>query len=447
MKKKLLIICILFLLCSCIPTPVDIAVVGKDANKKENLNQNENECLSEQTLLDKSMYEECVPINKGLLKEIVFETSIINGSLTDCSIYTIKPTTFEPETIEHVINAFAPGTHVVLGDATFTYEDIKQSIEQTLYQINNIDLFEFESEEDKTQFLEELHQDLKDLQKAYQKSKDTVIELVSLSELTKFEKVSFILLDDSERSVAQGLLTCGIELGDPRSSVLSLSYLNIDTSTLERTTDYERLITVCESYIKSAKIEGFEFNRVLTEGDSSRIVFTKTIAGIPYSYAFEMTELQSQDYFEGSLFSEPYWLDESIQFDCFGNQVTGVTWYSKSDYGSSIRDHITPLSFSEVKDKIINGLIFLYSLPIDEKEESHRIVISTLQLGYKRAPVYNAVGQYELIPVWTVIGKKIQKYHRSQDAPELVLDQNNEWSYPEENILLVISAIDGSIIG
>ena len=446
MKKISFILLMVVFICSCVPTPEEEFVVGKQPNRAEMITQNEDTSLIKQELSNETLYEERVPINKGSLREIQFEARIKSINLSDCSIYRIIPVSFDETTIGQIINAFAPGARIALGDESFTVEDIKDSITHTMFQIDNIDTYEFESEEEKERFLEELKQDLKDLQEAYLKAQDVDIEFIRYEALTKFEKASFVLIDESGKTIAQGLLTCGIESGDPRSSVLSLNNLGPAVAESEKT-DSNQIISVCDAFLKKAGIEGFEFNQILTEADNSRIVYSRTVAGIPYSYAFEMTELQSLDYFEGSLFPEPYWLDESIQFTCRNNQVDGFTWYSKSECGSAIQDHVAFLQFDEAKEKIINGLAFQYSVPDDEREESHRIVISTVQLGYKRVPTYNAVGQYELIPAWTVMGRKIWKYRRAQDAPDLVLDQNNEWSYRFEGVLLVINAIDGSIIG
>lgn len=449
MKKMVLLLLLLLagILCSCVPTPEEEVVVGKLPSRTERMEQNAHKSVTEQELSSEAVYEECVPINKGFLREIQFEAKIKSVNLSDCSIYTITPTSFDETTIEQIIHAFAAGTRMALGDESFTIEDIQESIAHTLLQIDTIDAYEFESEAEKERFLEALRQDLKDLQSAYLKAQDAEIEFIRCEDITKLEKAPFMLIDDSGKTVAQGILTCGIELGDPRSSVLSLYYLGSDVNERAEEPDARQIASNCDVFLKTAGIEGFELNQILTEADNTRIVYTRTVAGIPYSYAFEMTELQSLDYFEGSLFPEPYWLDESIQFTCRNNQVDGLTWYSKSECGSAVRDHVAVLPFDEAKEKIVRGLTFQYSLPIDEMEESHRILISTVQFGYKRVPAYAAVGQYELIPAWTVIGKKIPKYRRAQDAPELVLDANNEWAHGFEDVLLVISAMDGSIIG
>ncbi len=198
--------------------------------------------------------------------------------------------------------------------------------------------------------------------------------------------------------------------------------------------------------MQAAGVENFAFNDSDRRGDGLRqMYYTRTFPALPYAAAYQITSLQWRDYDDGELFTEPPWSDESIMLLCKNGRVLRVEWCSKSEIGSAGHD-VPILSFEELKPKIVNGLTYQWSIPYDKREQSHRIVISRIQIGYKRVPVYGEAGRYQLVPTCTVIGGIVLKYRTAEDADQRVLDENAEW-FEEECVLLVLNAIDGSIVG
>lgn len=436
--KRIIILClILSLLLACVPTPEEEFVVGKAPIASA---MTESEKNAESALTN---YEECIAVDKGSLSEIRFSAILENMDVQTSPIYPLTPVSFDAETVERLIRAFAPDTHISIGSGKMTLKDVEKAIAETLNHINNVDIMEFESEADKEQYLQEEQEFLSEMQQAYRDMQNVNEEYVDVAALTEREKVEFTLVDASGQTVALGKMTCGIEAGDSRASLFTIARKeeNDVPGDLE-IPDPSEVQLICETFLQSAGIEGFAFNEVASERE---VVYTRSVGKLPYAAAYGITALQWRDYDDGELFAEPSWLDESIVFFCKEGPVVSVTWRSKSDIGSAVQE-VPILPFSDLKQKIVNGLTYQWSMPLDDTEQSHRIEIRRIQIGMKRIPVYGAVRQYQLVPVCSVIGRFVQKYRSSEDNPEIILDANNEW-FGDDNILLVLNAIDGSIVG
>ncbi len=443
MKRLFLIFLSLVLLLACVPTPEEDYIVGKtpiEPTKADAIQSAEPAADAEPA---PSYYEESIPVDKGALTEIRFAAELENADVRTCAIYPLTPLSFDAETVERLIAAFAPETRISIGDGSMTLRDVEQAIVETLDHINNVDTKEFESEADKAQYLRDEQEFLDEMRQAYRDLENMTVEFVDAAALTARDKVDFRLVDASDRTVAQGKMTCGIEAGDPRASLfeICLTEENEIPGDLEWP-DADAVCPICEAFLASAGVDGFAFNEIAS---SREVVYTRGAGSLPYAAAYGITVLQWRDYDDGELFPEPAWMDESITFFCKNGRVASMTWLSRSNVGPALKE-VSVLPFSDLKQRIVNGLTYQWSMPLDEAEQSQRIEISRVQIGMKRVPVYGAVRQYQLVPVCTVIGRFVMRYRSPEDNPQLILDADNEW-YDQENVLLVLNAIDGSIVG
>ncbi len=444
--KRFLIILLLTLLLACVPTPEEDYVVGKAPIGPTAVGSaTENPAMN--TAPAQDYHEDCMTVHKGSLSEIRFAATLEHTDVRSCPVYPLKPVSFDAETVERLIRAFEPDTRIAVGEGEMTLADIETEIAETLNHINNIDAMAFDSEADKAQYLSEEQEILTELQEAYRRVRDLPVGFVEAAALVEQDKVDFRLIDASGITVAKGKLTCGIEAGDPRSSLFRIVRLTDDDAALDPDEQNEAALKpICEDYLSRAGVDGFAFNCAEHRREQiTDLFYTRTFPRLPYSVAYGITPLQWRDYDDGALFTEPAWSDESIHFECKNGRVVRVDWVSKSEIGQAAQE-VPVMSFSELCHRIVNGLTFQYSVPRDQEEQSHRIEISRIQLGMKRVPVYGSVGQYQLIPVCAVIGRFIIKYRTPEDAEQRILDQNMEW-YEVEDVLLVLNAIDGSIVG
>lgn len=443
-RMTILLLTILFL--ACVPTPEEDFVVGKAPSEPAAAEQAAEE-PAVNAASAQSFYEDCVAVNKGSLTEIHFAAELEHTDVATCPIYPLKPVSFDAETVERLISAFAPDTRISVGEGAMTLRDLEKAIEETLNNINNADAKAFESEEDREEYLREEQQELSELQETYRRVRDLPVGFVEAAALVEQEKVDFRLIDASGITIAKGKLTCGIEAGDSRSSLFTIVWL-VDDDVLPDPGEQDEatLKPLCEDYLSRAGIEGFAFNCAERQRELlTDMIYTRAFPTLPYSAAYGITPLQWRDYDDGALFTEPAWSDESIHFECKNGRVIRVEWVSRSEIGQATQE-VSVLSFSELRQRIVNGLTFQYSIPRSQEEQSHRIEIGRIQLGMKRVPVYGSVGQYQLIPVCTVIGRFVIKYRTADDAKQRILDQKMEW-YEGEDVLLVLNAIDGSIVG
>ena len=388
--KRLFILLFSVLLLACVPTPEKEYVVEKAPN----------EFVKAESAQDAgpapTYYEDSVSVNKGALTEIRFAAALENTDVAVCPIYPLTPVSFDAETVERLIRAFAPDTRITIGKGSMTLADVEREISQTLDHINNVDTKEFESEADKAQYLRDEQEYLAEMQQAYLDLQNTTVEFVDAAALTGRDKVDFRLVDASGRTVAQGKMTCGIETGDPRASLFRIQRTEEnEIPTDSDMPDPASAQPICEAFLQSAGVEGFSFAGI--ESPRGEVVYTRSVGDLPYAAAYGITALQWRDYDDGELFAEPAWMDESITFFCKNGRIGSVTWMSRSDVGSALKE-VSVLPFSDLKQKIINGLTYQWSMPLDEAEQSHRIEISRIQIGMKRVPVYGAIRQYQLIP-------------------------------------------------
>jgi hypothetical protein len=444
--KRFLIIVLLTLLLACVPTPEEDYLVGKAPSETVILNTASMDVSADSTPAPTFCVNN-VSVDKGSLSEIRFSATLEHMDTAVCPVYPLKPVSFDVETVERLISAFAPDTRISVGEGEMTLADIEAELAETIRHLNNVDTMTFDSEADKAQYLSEEQEILTELQEAYRRVRDLPVGFVEAAALVEQDKVDFRLIDASGITVAKGKLTCGIEAGDPRSSLFRIVRLTDDDAALDPDEQNEAALKpICEDYLSRAGVDGFAFNCAEHRREQiTDLFYTRTFPRLPYSVAYGITPLQWRDYDDGTLFTEPAWSDESIRFECKNGRVVRVDWVSKSEIGQAVRE-VSVLPFSDLFHRIVNGLTFQYSVPCDREEQSHRIEISRVQLGMKRVPVYGSVGQYQLIPACTVIGRFVIRYRAPEDAEQRILDQNMEW-YEGEGVLLVLNAIDGSIVG
>ena len=444
--KRIIILLLMTLLLACVPTPEEDYVVGKAPSGPTAVGA-ATEKPATNTALAQDYYEDYATVHKGSLSEIRFAATLEHTDVRSCPVYPLKPVSFDAETVERLISAFAPDTRISVGEGAMTLQDLEKAITETLNNINNIDAKVFESETDREEYLKEEQQELSELQETYRRVRDLPVGFVEASALIEQDKVDFRLIDASGITVARGKLTCGIEAGDPRSSKFSIVWLIDDDAWIDPgEQDEATLKPLCEDWLSRAGVDDFAFNCAEHSREQlTDLIYTRTFPTLPYSAAYGITPLQWRDYDDGALFTEPAWSDESIHFECKNGRVVRVDWVSKSEIGQAAQE-VPVMPFPELCHRIVNGLTFQYSVSRDQEEQSHRIEISRIQLGMKRVPVYGSVGQYQLIPVCAVIGRFIIKYRAPEDAEQRILDQNMEW-YEVEDVLLVLNAIDGSIVG
>lgn len=438
MKRVMILYLVFILIVACQPTPETEYVVSR----KDYTTYSGEASVPEPGGQSAKTWIETVQPEKGCLKEIRVEVTFPEFPAGQVSVIRATPVSFDAETIRRISEYFVP--NALLSLKTVTKQDLVQEIRELLAELDGADTLEFESDEAKAHYKAELLQEIEDLKALYADADDGEAERISYESLCDHDKADFLLLDASEATEAQCRLTCGVERGDPRASMLSVTITDCELAT-EAMTETDT-IRKCSDMLIEMGIEGYAFNHAEALAEKKIYFFTRQINGIPYSRAIEMTALPLGDDEVTELSPELYWLDESIRFTVFENKLLGFSWLSKTEYGAPVRTDVPLMSVEQAKQRIINGLTFYYSIAVTKGELSHRIVISDIQFGYKRIPAASGVREYVLVPAWTVSGTVIPKYASSADAPDLILNAENECIDKEDAILLVINAIDGNII-
>lgn len=189
---------------------------------------------------------------------------------------------------------------------------------------------------------------------------------------------------------------------------------------------------LCEEMLKELGLSDFTLNKV-SQGEGVKqatYYFTRACDGHPYSSAIYSTPLAELDGLELKYLYEPFWYDEFIMMTPGTYGISYFMWQSKSTVGEPIRS-VQLLPFEEIQKEFRKDIGYVSEYFDDKTGEERSIVVTDMQLGYKRVPIRDAYGSYELIPVWTFTG-----YYSSETIKS-----------PQSKDLLILSAIDGSIVG
>jgi hypothetical protein len=438
--KRIAVFCLICAaLIACQPTPETEYVVGRQ--DYETIPDGPTDDAPH--ALQAESWAETVTPEKGCLTEIRIDVTIPALPAEAVPMIKATPVSFDAATVKAVSEYLVPNAALSL--KTVTKADLTQQIQESLAALDRADDMEFESDEARTHYKAELLQEIEELKALYAEADDEATEPVSYESLCARDKADFLLLDLSGITEAQCRLTCGIERGDPRSSKLHVTLTDyaLDLSG-EATTD-DAVIRACEEVLAGMGITGYTFNHADAISEKRMFIFTKQISGIPYSRATDSTGLMHRESEE--LSAEPFWLDDSIRFTVAEGKLLAFDWLSKTEYGEKLRSSVPLLSVEQAKQRIINGLVYQYSVALTNGEASHRIQVTEVQFGYKRIPTSSGARDYAVVPAWTVMGMVIPKYASSADAPDLILNADNERQENEEAVLLVLNAIDGNIIG
>jgi hypothetical protein len=494
MKKSIIILIALLLLCACQPTPESPIVVGKDQNAM--IEQAKREIPEEQRTMsvrerlgvpEKLAYS----YHKGNLTiEADAEIVVPDGELP---IVRAFPTDFDQETVTDLWNA-------LIGDIPMTaivYKRAKPEIEQTIEKLlaaidgGKYADYGFASEE-------KAKDALKALQIMYREAPDDVAGDPADSTLRKG-----VFLDDDGKEVASHtylyaesqktgyrfsvsnnasntvpIVTVSYdEMGRPVGTAVrevdrragftfiknnepqapcfiwgdELSFSDPCPTGIPGTVTVtpQRAKEYAETFLKDAKLDGAYAVRrvfVITDSDATefayRIVCTHTVGGCPALMTGNTGEAENAEAYFNDDENDDYaeiWEYEQFWIDVNDSGVYCVQMQQPLAIGDVVTERSNLLSFSEIRKIMEKMLPIVYDTEANDPNSENSDMrytkrINRVELGLWRVREQNRIDRGLLIPVWAFYASTTESY------PEI------GYSWQTYLPILLVNAIDGSII-
>lgn len=448
----LIVLCLCLSLCACQPTPEEDYVVNRqnDVTVKES-------SVSAATASDSPVVDDAPALpaysfpsewkeefeSSGLGYTIRMEAQVDAFSLSEYPVYPLFPTPLVGEDVENVMANIAGDVNLCIyqqdkeGNNIPIKGTLDEMIAEIVDRITNFDVYHKDdelTEKGKATMLVSLEDDLEETKALYKKAVDAEY-LTDYASLCQPRTGNEGVLFDKNNIWVGGFdvyhedndLGNGITIS-LRENLTSAPYGEFQTPN----TDVETGQIMCEDILSRLGLSDFTLNKIVQKegADQATYYFTRACDGHPYSSAIYSTVLASMDGQNQKYLYEPFWYDEFIMMipDTYGLQF--FQWKSKSTVGEPTRS-VQLLPFEEIQKEFRKDIGYVSEYFDDKTGEERSIVVTDMQLGYKRVPIRDAYGSYELIPVWTFTG-----YYSSETIKN-----------PQSKDLLILSAIDGSIVG
>lgn len=363
-------------------------------------------------------------------------------------IYEIAATPFTETDIELIINSISPNAQICPYqiDKNGNNIPIKAVLEEEICtQMDEISLFseieddELQDAQSKSEMMDFLNQELTELQELYSSAVDaeysddysTLLDSPELLEAAVF---------NSENEYIGCLNIINGLYGDVRENMVSMNIpykhlMEPSAAFPTSTRSIQDSILTAEDLLQKIHVDDFTLNRVdySPEYDRCSLYYTRQVNGFPYSSAFESTPLADMDGSQLKLLFEMYWHDEYIRIDTGDYGICFFEWVSKSHIMNLRREEVL-LPFSTIQKLFRRYIEYVGSYYKSfYGNEKGSITVTGLDLGYKRVPIKDRAGKYEVVPVWSFEG-----YYDSSKLNNTMKDST---------VILVINAIDGSLIG
>lgn len=457
MEKKvvvvLIVLCLCLSLCACQPTPEDDYVV----NRSNDVTLEESSVVVAASGSDTPTDEDApsLPaytfpsewkeefVSSGLGYTIYMEAKVDAFSLSEYPVYPLQPTFFVGEDVQNVLSHVAGDVNLCIyqqdkeGNNIPIKGTLDEMIAETMDQITNFDVYHKDdelTEKGRASMIAQLEEDLEETKALYKKAVDAeyTTDYTSLcqprtcNEGALFDKNNIWIggfdVYHEENDLGNGIT---ISL---RENITSAPYEEFQTPN----TDVETGQRMCEDILSKLGLSDFVLNKIVQKegADQATYYFTRSCDGHPYSSAIYSTVLAGLDGRQLKYLYEPFWYDEFIMMipDTYGLEF--FQWKSKSTVGEPTRT-VQLLPFEEIQKEFRKDIGYVTEYYEHKAGEERGIVVTDMQLGYKRVPVRDAYGSYELVPVWTFTG-----YYTSETM-----------KYINSEELLILNAVDGSIVG
>ena len=449
--KRIIILLLLTLLLACVPTPEEDYVINKAEARPANSAQPDTDSETTQpelsALFPSHWTEDFTPNRPNLTVSVDADVDAIGREYYN--VYRLKPVSFTPEQVDTFYRCTLGGAkaaayrHDSHGN---NYPFIGQLDAEARELIGLLNLSDEELiangiDPDAIAGTRAYWQsELNELKKRYSEAVEPefIEDFAAFSESRDDMTEGALFSPDTGDEIGSFSFSAVIKNDDPRDGALSMEIfedaLKAPSEAFpNHTGKQEESVALGETLLEQLGLYDFTLNRIDRDPGTGHFIlyYTRSFDGIPYSSAIADTPITVMDGPTLSLLYERYWRDEQLQLTTGDYGIQICEWISSCVPGEAVRAE-QALPFERIQELFRRDIGYVADYDATYGERTLDMKVDQIQLGYKRVPVKDHVGSYEVVPVWTFSGA----YY-----------VNGSKTAEYSGVLLVLNAIDGSIVG
>ncbi|MDO4544208.1 MAG: DUF6034 family protein [Clostridia bacterium] len=441
MRKAWIIALTALLLMGCQPTPTEDIVVnkGEDGMQKAILADAETVVQPD---FPKSVEREYVLSDKAT---VVFAAEVTVPEAAAFPIYRVMLADIPEQAVDAIVKCATSDGYASIQSS--------QSKADALAMLEILEAAMAEIAADKTMGEQEKQDELAIVQgnieywaELYESAPDKPLPIESYDEVDNLGRISLFNADGA----TLGYISVCMDGDNPKSlgSMCIVETYGDFVKPLsfypDKPTSKEEAVSFSEQFLRDCGIEGYSAIGVSENDWNYAVTLVRTYGGIPYlpTYGYGGAASYGGEY-------AAYAPDESISMVIFKSNgaIRGFTWYAYSQEESCLNPNVQLLDFEQILKTYENTIqsVTAWESPY-EGVLSWKLVIESVQLGYKRIPVKDAMGSYIVTPAWEFNGYVEFTCDPAVFVEETLTDGVYRKPLISEGLVMVINAVDGTVI-
>ena len=461
MKKKYYLLLIIFIMAAlsaaCQPTPDEPAVVGKNDDLEEKIQQTAPPDSLEQQAGQYEIWQETLKFNAG---SVLIDAAVVRPDVSAIPVLDVVPHEFTREEAQRFVDLFMQGQPIYEYQNAFTKEDCTEEILKMQAELQEAESGggEYKTESSRLSAIAALKNNIDYYKDLYEQAPAAKTGLTPAT--VEFKEADEPLSEDTREMSVQA------DLGkaDPAWLTISMPDDNYDNvvwfnNEEQRNSPYTELdatetlsgqdITLkaaqaeAESLLRDIGIEAAQLSSskvlvdvtdiadetgypsALSDPDRKKfyvLCYTPVYYGIPVTNVPSCSGMLSDDTATFNFI----WIRENIEIKMDDSGIVRFVWTSPGEVTGVVNSNVQLADFETIKKRFRDQIAYQkeWSMP----GTSFKITINKIVLGYMRVKVKDT-DAYRLLPVWDFIGD---------------WDTGN---YVESGVsFMTINAIDGSVI-
>lgn len=477
MKKIWMVALVIFclVLCSCQKTPDKPIVENKNDDDLWKIISEES-TISENNEFPGIWKDRIIDQNKRLTVDI--DSTINVPDKTEFPVSRVRKIDITEEWVEKLIlNLNSGGKIYSFQNETFY---TKSDVERIILDLKRTIMeYELDSQNDYTQAIEELNNEIEAWERYYSKAPEqfTVKEIPVQFKETNTGILSFEcglsmgkprMAQFTARKVNEGGYITYSNFGDddswPIATTLDMSNMNGTLLSIDDAKDLgedfikEKLCL--DNYELSFALAGYmepsADSQIANIEDCKKsyiFYYTQSVENIPTTWRDDDKDMflrneRMIEKIESNPSYGPFYPQESIRLIITDNGVINMEWDMPAEQTDLLNKNVKLLPFEDIKEIVKKQFLIEGIWPESENEAiiERKITITRIELGMMQIKEKDSYHGLLMVPTWNLYGYETYTYDAPQEG--MVLDENNQMVNDQMpgHSFLTINALDGSII-
>ncbi len=461
MKKKYYLLLIIFIMAAlsaaCQPTPDEPAVVGKNDDLEEKIQQTAPPDSLEQQAGQYEIWQETLKFNAG---SVLIDAAVVRPDVSAIPVLDVVPHEFTPEEAQRLVDLFMQGQPIYEYQNAFTKEDCTEEILKMQAELQEAESGggEYKTEAARLSAISMLKDSIEYLEELYEQAPAAKAGLTPAT-------VEFKEAEDPLSEYTRGMsIQADLGKDEPAWLTISMTDDNYDNTVWfnngeQRNAPYTELdatetlsgqnITLkaaqaeAESLLRDIGIEAVQLSSskvlvdvtdiadkanypsALSDPDREKfyvLCYAPVYYGVPVTNVPSCSGMLSDDTATFNFI----WIREQIEIKMDDSGIVRFVWTSPGEVTGVVNSNVQLIDFKTIKERFRDQIA--YEKEWNAPGSRFKITINKIQLGYMRVRVKDK-DAHRLLPVWDFIG-----------------DWDTGSQVESGTSFMTINAIDGSVI-